>query len=131
MDNATCAHTASQASSAVSSWFQPCNLDEDCLKDLIGGDDCTTFATTALKTSIEVVDSFYDYAGGVYSDPNCPNDKHNHAVAIVGWGTDATSGMDYWIMRNSWGESWGMDGYFLMERGVNMCCVACDNLFFQ
>ena len=52
-------------------------------------------------------------------------------MAIVGWGTDADSGMDYWIMRNSWGESWGMDGYFLMQRGVNMCCVACDNLFFQ
>ena len=34
---------------------------------------------------------------------DCPSDIHNHAVAIVGWGSDADSG-DYWILRNSWGE---------------------------
>jgi cathepsin H len=131
-DNSTCTQPgASAAAAGVSSWYQPCDLDEECLKSYIGGDDCTTFFTTAFKTSIQVIDSFYDYTDGVYSVDDCPSDKHNHAVAIVGWGTDAASGMDYWIMRNSWGESWGQGGYFYMQRGVNMCCVACDNLFFQ
>ncbi len=78
-----------------------------------------------------MIDSFYDYAEGVYSDPTCPNDKHNHAVGIVGWGTDVASGVDYWIIRNSWGPDWANGGYMYMERGSNMCCVACDNLFFQ
>ncbi len=101
------------------------------MKKYIGGDICDTFAAVALKTSIEVISSFYDYAGGVYSDPACPNTIHNHAVTIVGWGTYASTGEDYWIIRNSWGPEWGSGGYIYMARGSNMCCVACENLFFQ
>lgn len=37
-----------------------------------------------------------------------------HAVRIVGWGTD--DGIDYWILANSWGDSWGESGYFKMCR---------------
>lgn len=130
-DNSTCAYSKSQTAAYVSSWFEPCTQDEGCLKTLIGGDNCSSFATTALKTSIQVIDSFYDYSSGVYADPACPDNKHNHAVAIVGWGTDSASGLDYWIIRNSWGPEWGDAGHILMERGVNRCCVACENLFFQ
>jgi hypothetical protein len=130
-DNSTCTHRPREAAGNVENWFEPCVLDETCLKSYIGGDSCNNFATVALKTSIQVVDSFYDYVSGVYSDPNCPNNKHNHAVAIVGWGTDPNSNKDYWIIRNSWGPDWGDNGYIKMERGVNMCCVACENLFFQ
>lgn len=129
--NTTCNAAGSPAAAIVEQWFEPCaNGDEDCVKSYIGGDSCTSFYTTALKTSIEVISSFYDYAGGVYSDPACPDTIHNHAVAIVGWGTDA-SGIDYWIVRNSWGSDWGLGGYIYMQRGTNMCCIGCENLFFQ
>lgn len=130
--NTTCAYSATQAAAAVTSWHEPCaNGDEACVKTYIGGDSCSDFHTLALKTSIEVINSFYSYSSGVYSDPACPTDIHNHAVAIVGWGTDEASGKDYWLVRNSWGADWGEDGYFKMERGTNMCCVGCENLFFQ
>lgn len=130
--NTTCSYNPIQAGAVVSEWYEPCaSGDEACLKNLIGGDACTSFSAVALKTSIEVVSSFYDYESGVYSEPNCPDDIHNHAVAIVGWGTEASSGMDYWIIRNSWNTDWGAAGYILMERGVNMCCVSCENLYFQ
>ena len=103
VDTAQCAYSPSQASAVVQAWYEPCSSgDEACVLQYIGNGTCTDFYTTALKTSIEVIDSFYDYVDGVYSDPACPDDKHNHAVAIVGWGTDPLAG-DFWLLRNSWG----------------------------
>ena len=53
--------------------------------------------------------SFMQYKGGIYTN-NCGN-VLNHAVLIIGYGTDPASGLDYWLIKNSWGTSWGENGY--------------------
>jgi len=59
-----------------------------------------------------------DYTGGIITDPD-PEGYVDHVVSIVGWGYDAASSSQYWIMRNNWGEYWGNMGYAYVEVGNN------------
>lgn len=67
--------------------------------------------------------SWSSYESGVYNGCNATSPDIDHAVQVVGYGTDATTGQDYWIVRNSWSPSWGEDGYIrLLRQGANAKC---------
>ncbi len=74
--------------------------------------------------------SFQLYKSGVYDDPNCYQGQLDHAVNLVGYGHDSSSGKDYYILRNSWDTTYGMDGYVWMARNsvasstTGMCGLA-------
>jgi C1A family cysteine protease len=65
---------------------------------------------------------FQFYTGGVLDDPSCGN-QLDHGVLIVGYGTDLSSKKPYWTVRNSWGSSWGENGYVRIVRNKNMCGI--------
>ncbi|XP_072284936.1 cathepsin S [Pyxicephalus adspersus] len=66
--------------------------------------------------------SFYLYKSGVYDDPTCTQDV-NHGVLAVGYGN--LGGKDFWLIKNSWGETYGDQGYVRIARNRNnMCGVA-------
>lgn len=62
---------------------------------------------------------------------NCTTDL-NHGVAVVGYGVEA-DGTKYWIVKNSWGPSWGEQGYISMQRGIDakegLCGIAMDSSY--
>ena len=49
----------------------------------------------------------------------------NHAVLIVGYGNDAKTNLDYWLVKNSYGKEWGDKGYIkiAIEDGAGICGI--------
>jgi len=70
-------------------------------------------------------ESFQFYSKGVYRDEECSPENLDHGVLAVGYGIDEASGSAYWLVKNSWSEKWGHDGYVKIARNEdNMCGIA-------
>jgi cathepsin C len=78
--------------------------------------------------------SLFYYTGGVFTGPPPKSEGHrekgvnaweqtNHAVVAVGWGIEPSTNTKYWLIKNTWGPSWGESGYFRIRRGTDECGI--------
>jgi C1A family cysteine protease len=94
--------------------------DEDAMKEAV--------SRGAISVAIEADKmDFQFYSAGVFNSKTCGTNL-DHGVSVIGYGVDADRG-DYWIVRNSWGDSWGEKGYIRLARGVNQCGVALSSSY--
>ena len=72
--------------------------------------------------------TFQSYKSGIFNSGDCGSSL-NHATNVVGWGSE--DGVDYWVMRNSWGKSWGESGYMRIQivEGGGICGVQLEPLY--
>ena len=98
--------------------------------DIMSGDEEALKLAVAANGPVSVAidashESFQFYSTGVYREGECSPENLDHGVLAVGYGVDSDSGEAYWLIKNSWGTSWGDEGYVKMARNEdNMCGVA-------
>lgn len=72
----------------------------------------------SVSASFAVYEDFPLYKSGIYQHLK-GGYLGGHAVKIIGWGVE--NGVKYWLVANSWNESWGEKGFFRFIRGKNDC----------
>lgn len=87
-------------------------------------------AKRVVSVAVDSYELFY-YNSGIMTARFCNYYQLDHAVSVVGYGRDKSLRKNYWIVRNSWGEDWGLGGYVLLEknvrrRGVGTCGIRLD-----
>jgi len=94
-------------------------VDEDEIKEFL-------YETGPLAIALNA-NPLQTYVSGILDLPEskCSSSGINHAVTLVGYGTDAETSMDYWIVKNSWGINWGEEGFFRIRRGNGTCGINC------
>jgi len=121
MKKGTCAYKASSATAVtVSSYADvtPNNVSQ--MKAALN--------TQPLAIAIEADQRcFQNYTSGVLDNTACGTTL-DHAVLAVGYGNDATTGLDYWLVKNSWNTTWGDQGYIKIAivDGEGICGIQMD-----
>jgi len=122
-DNSKCgfdvARNATSVGARTVGSFNITENDEESIREIVAN-------VGPVAVAFQVVDDFRLYKKGIYSSDKCKQGTQdvNHAVLIVGYGQAPETGKPYWIVKNSWGDDWGEDGYFRIARGKNMCGIA-------
>jgi len=117
-DSSTCNFNKANVGATISSYV-----------DIPSGNESALITAIATVGPISVamdasLPSFQLYHKGVYSPTGCSSSQLDHGVLAVGYDMTNTE-QKYYIVKNSWGKTWGMEGYFWMARNKNnMCGIA-------
>jgi cathepsin L len=115
-EDGTCHYSKKDCGSTVTAFTDVTSGSEDALQQAVNGAP----VSVAIDASQP---SFQFYSSGVYYEPDCSSQQLDHGVLAVGWGSQGNK--DYWIVKNSWGTSWGQSGYIWMSRNKsNNCGIA-------
>ncbi|KPP73931.1 cathepsin L1-like [Scleropages formosus] len=122
MDGQPCLYESSRIVARIKDYrFIPAG-DEEALANAVATIGPITVALDADHSS------FMFYSSGIYEEPKCNPENLNHAVLLVGYGTEGKK--EYWIIKNSWGRSWGENGYMRIARNKdNACGIASYSLY--
>jgi len=110
-----CQATNGQTGATISAYHDIPPNNEPAIQQAIAANGPVSIAIEADQMS------FQFYSGGVFDDASCGTNL-DHGVLIVGYGVDG--GKQYFNVRNSWGTSWGEQGYIRLAMGKNTCGLA-------
>jgi cathepsin L len=118
-----CQYDSTKATSYHTTGYTPISANNaSAMKNALSG--------RPINVAIEA-DTFYfqHYTDGILDNASKCGNNLDHAVAVVGWGTE--NGREYWIVRNSWSAGWGESGYvrLLITSGEGICGVQMDTLY--
>ncbi len=103
-DTDPCIQESCEVLAKVTGWT-PVDFDVDAIK--------TALLTGPVCGTLTAYDDLSSYTGGCYEHED--TEPLNHAVLIVGWNDTMCDGEGAWICKNSWGQSWGIDGFFYIK----------------
>jgi cathepsin B len=117
--------TPSCTSQCISSYKTPFEQDKHMAKTTFGFNSVEDVQKDILQhgavtAAFTVYEDFLTYKSGVYKHTT-GGELGGHAISIIGWGTE--NGTPYWLVRNSWNDSWGAKGYFKILRGSDECGI--------
>ena len=115
----TCKFDRSKGVAPIKSYIEIQSYSESDLADKVANYGPAAIAIDASNWSFQL------YSSGIYDEPSCSAYNLDHGVGCVGYGTEG--GVNYWIVRNSWGTSWGEKGYIRMVKDKNNQCGEATN----
>ena len=117
-ENGKCQFNPSTVGATDSGYVDIPSKDCDALKNACGSIGPISVAMDASHMSFQL------YHSGVYEPLICSSTNLDHGVLVVGYGTE--DGKDYFLVKNSWGTTWGIQGYFKIINKNNKCGLCTD-----